>query len=71
MKQYSDKTAEEQQAFDESLNFTGEEPLGIDPALPDGTLYEWDPILKVTTETTPDSRRFVVELREGEAHAHP
>ena len=65
MKQYRDMTAEEQRVFDESLQFTGEEPLGIDPALPDGTLYEWDPTLKVTLENTPDRRRFVVELREG------
>jgi hypothetical protein len=64
MKQYRDMTAEEQRVFDESL-LTGEEPLGIDPALPDGTLYEWDPTLRVTLENTPDGRRFVVELWDG------
>ena len=65
MKQYRDMTLSEQQVFDSTLQVTGAEPLDIEPALPDGTGYDWDPGLKVTVETTPEGRRFVVELREG------
>jgi hypothetical protein len=34
-------------------------------ALPDGTRYEYDPILKRTVEITPSGERFPVTLVEG------
>ena len=35
-------------------------------ALPDGTRYEYDPILKRTVEITPSGERFPVALVRGE-----
>jgi hypothetical protein len=34
-------------------------------ALPDGTRYEYDPILKRTVEVTPSGERFPVTLVDG------
>jgi hypothetical protein len=34
-------------------------------ALPDGTRYEYDPILKRTVEITPSGERFPVTLVDG------
>ena len=34
-------------------------------ALPDGTRYEYDPILKRTVEVTPSGERFPVRLVDG------
>jgi hypothetical protein len=34
-------------------------------ALPDGTRYEYDPILKRTVEITPSGKRFPVTLVNG------
>ena len=34
-------------------------------ALPDGTRYEYDPILKRTVEVTPSGERFAVTLVDG------
>ena len=34
-------------------------------ALPDGTRYEYDPVLKRTVEVTPSGERFPVILAEG------
>ena len=38
---------------------------GPENALPDGTRYEYDPILKRTLEVTPSGERFPVTLVEG------
>ena len=35
-------------------------------ALPDGTRYEYDAVLKRTVEITPSGERFPVTLRDGE-----
>ena len=35
-------------------------------ALPDGTRYEYDAVLKRTVEITPPGERFTVTLRDGE-----
>ena len=34
-------------------------------ALPDGTRYEYDPVLKRTVEITPSGERFAVTLVDG------
>ena len=39
---------------------------GPKKALPDGTRYEYDPILKRTVEVTPSGERFPVTLVDGE-----
>ena len=38
---------------------------GPKKALPDGTRYEYDPILKRTLEVTPSGERFPVTLVDG------
>ena len=38
---------------------------GPKKALPDGTRYEYDPILKRTVEVTPSGERFPVTLVDG------
>jgi len=38
---------------------------GPKKALPDGTRYEYDPILKRTVEITPSGERFPVTLVDG------
>jgi hypothetical protein len=38
---------------------------GPKKALPDGTRYEYDPILKRTVEVTPSGERFAVTLVDG------
>ena len=39
-------------------------------ALPDGTRYEYDPILKRTVEITPSGERFSVTLVDGKLERH-
>jgi len=65
MKQYHQMTDEERRAFDDSLDFAGDEPMSVTSQLRDGTAYDWDPALCATVETTPTGHRFVVELRDG------
>ncbi len=62
---YDEMTEVEQRAFEDSLDFTGEEPMAIATTFRDGRSYDWDPSLRATVETTPSGRRFVVGLREG------
>ena len=65
MKQFSEMSESEREAFAVSLDFTGEEPLAVESAFKDGRSYDWDPTLRSTVECTPDGRRFVVALRDG------
>lgn len=57
-------TAEELQELEQSLDSTG--PLGIEFKFPDGTRYDWDPVLQATVEISPAGERFVVALQDGE-----
>jgi hypothetical protein len=50
--------------FHRQENLTGLRE-GPKNALPDGTRYEYDPILKSTVEITPTGERFPVTLVDG------
>ncbi len=66
MKTYDELTEEEQdQIFEELCSLDGSEIIP-DCDLPDGTSYDYDPVLKAVIETTPQKQRFIVSLRDGE-----
>ena len=65
MKQYQKMTEAERAAFDDSLDFAGDEVLPVDTTFSDGRSYDWDPVVRATVETTGDGHRFIVELRDG------
>ena len=66
MKQYQGMSEAERRAFDDSLDFAGDEVLPVDTTFSNGRSYDWDSVVWATVETTAEGRRFVVELREGQ-----
>lgn len=66
MKTFNELTEEEQdQIFDDLCSLDQDEVIP-DCDLPDGTSYDYDPVLKAVIETTPQKKRFIVSLRDGE-----
>ena len=65
MATYDKMSAKERQRLLEVLGgLTGLQD-GPDGQLPDGTHYEYDPVLRTTIEVTPSGERFPVVLIEG------
>jgi hypothetical protein len=65
MATYDSMSAGERQRLMEILaSLTGLQD-GPDGHLPDGTHYEYDPVLRTTVEVTPSGERFPVVLVEG------
>jgi hypothetical protein len=65
MATYDSMSAEERQRLMEVLgSLTGLQD-GPDGHLPDGTHYEYDPVLRATVEVTPSGESFPVVLVEG------
>ena len=65
MKQYQEMTEAERRAFDDSLDFAGDDVLPVATTFSDGRSYDWDLVIRATVETAADGRQFVVELCEG------
>ncbi len=66
MKTFDELTEEEQdKIFDDLCKLDGSE-IVPDCDLPDGTSYDYDPVLKAVIETTPQKQRFIVSYRDGD-----
>ncbi|MGI8990608.1 MAG: hypothetical protein ACR2I2_13645 [Bryobacteraceae bacterium] len=63
MKTFDELTEEERDRIFESIDGTDTVP---DCDLPDGTRYVFDYTLYAVVEMTPDGRRFIVSVRDGE-----
>lgn len=67
MKTYNELTEEEQdQLFEELCSSLDGSEIIPDCDLPDGTSYDYDPVLKAVIETTPRKQRFIVSYRDGD-----
>ena len=65
MATYDKMSAKERQRLMEVLGSLTGLQGGPDGQLPDGTHYEYDPVLRTTVEVTPSGERFPVVLVEG------
>lgn len=65
MKPFGKMTGDELDAIESFLEAPPADPKLVDGRFADGTVYDWDSSLRATIETTPDGRRFVVEVCDG------
>ncbi len=66
MKTFDELTEEERdKIFDDLCNLDQNEIIP-DCDLPDGTSYDYDPVLKAVIETTPQKQRFIASYRDGD-----
>jgi hypothetical protein len=65
MATYDEMSPEERKKLIKGLEALTGLQEGPKHALPDGTRYEYDPILKRTVEITPSGERFPVTLVDG------
>ena len=65
MATYDEMSPEERKKLMKGLEALTGLQKGPKNALPDGTRYEYDPILKRTVEITPSGERFPVTMVDG------
>ena len=65
MATYDEMSPEERKTLMKGLEALTGLQEGPKNGLPDGTRYEYDPILKRTVEITPSGERFLVNLVDG------
>ena len=66
MKTFDELTEEEQDKIFDDLCDLDQDEVIPDCDLPDGTSYDYDPVLKAVIETTPQKQRFIVSYRDGD-----